>query len=83
MTRDKKRVELGLKETETIRKDCENDVRVKEVKLKALELTADSEMLALAELHYKLSLSTSMLAISEKKVAKYERYIQTNFKDKH
>ena len=56
MTRDRKRVELGLKETETIRKESENEVRVKEVKLKTLESTADAEMLVLAELHYRLSL---------------------------
>ena len=83
MTRDKKRIESALKETEITRKELEGEIKVKEAKLKTLELSADPETLNIADLYYKLSLASSALAISEKKAAKYDRYIQTNFKDKH
>ena len=83
MSRDKKRVEIGLKETEAVRKENESDIKVKEARVKVLEASVDPELLALSELYYKLSMATSGLANTEKKVAKYERYIQINFKDKH
>ena len=83
MTRDKKRVEIGLKDTETAKKEAENEIRVKEARLKNIEATADPEILNLSELYYKLTLANSVLANTEKKAIKYEKYIQTNFKDKH
>jgi hypothetical protein len=83
MTRDKKRLEIGLKETETARKEAEGEIRVKEIRLKSLESSADSELLNTSELYYKLSMASSALALAERKAAKYEKYIQVNFKDKH
>ncbi|OMJ72175.1 hypothetical protein SteCoe_29441 [Stentor coeruleus] len=83
MTRDKKRVEIAFKETESTRREVEGDIRVKEARLKTLEPTCDPDVLNLAEMYYKMTLAASNLALSEKKVAKYEKYIQANFKDKH
>jgi hypothetical protein len=82
MTRDKKRVEIALKETEAAKREAESDIRVKDAKLKSIETAADPEIANAADLYYKLALANANLAISEKKAAKYERYIQTNFKDR-
>jgi hypothetical protein len=83
MTRDKKRVELAIKETENVKREVESDIRVKENRVKGLESSVEPEVLTIAELYYKLTLANFNLALSERKAAKYEKYIQTNFKDKH
>ena len=83
MTRDKKRVELAIKETENLKREVESDIRVKENRVKGLESNVEPEVLTIAELYYKLTLANFNLALSERKAAKYEKYIQTNFKDKH
>jgi len=82
MTRDKKRVEMAIKECENVKREVEGEIRVKEMKLKGFEGNLDNELMAVAELYYKLTLANFNLALSEKKAAKYEKYIQTNFKDK-
>ena len=83
MTRDKKRVEMAIKETENVKREVESDIRVKENKVKGMDGNVEPEILAIAELYYKLTLANFNLALSERKAAKYEKYIQTNFKDKH
>ena len=83
MTRDKKRVELAIKETENVKREVESDIRVKENRAKGLEGSVEPEVLTLAELYYKLTLANFNLALSERKAGKYEKYIQANFKEKH
>lgn len=81
MTRDKKRVEMAIRECENVKREVEGEIRVKEMKLKGLD-GVDSDLMGVADLYYKLTLANFNLALTEKKVAKYEKYIQTNFKDK-
>jgi hypothetical protein len=83
ITRDKKRVELAIKETENVKREVESDIRVKENRIKNFDGSIEPEVATIAELYYKLTLANFNLALSERKAAKYEKYIQVNFKDKH
>lgn len=82
MTRDKKRVEMAIRECENVKREVEGEIKVKEMKLKGLEGGVENDLMTVADLYYKLTLANFNLGLTEKKVAKYEKYIQTNFKDK-
>ena len=69
MTRDKKRVEMAIKETENVKREVESDIRVKENKVKGMDGNVEPEILAIAELYYKLTLANFNLALSERKAA--------------
>ena len=74
---------MAIKETENVKREVEGEIRVKEGRMKGIEGNVETDVLAVAELYYKLTLANFNLALSERKAAKYEKYIQTNFKDKH
>jgi hypothetical protein len=82
LKKERKRLENAIRDSEASKRELEAENKALESKLKVLDGTADKELLTVAELQQQLTMANQMLAHSEKKVARYERYIQNNLKEK-
>lgn len=64
------------------RRELEAKCKSKDAKLSVLLKGSTRECLGIAELYQSISTNNQILSQSEKKVSRYERYIQQNMRDR-